>query len=136
MKKHTRSIAHAVLSGLQKSFAATGSTPSQLTFRPSALWFMKDGVSCLLDGDDVTNYHDLVDALLSELEVRRHVVSSRTVEGLVQAAIAAIAVGPTPETVATAVETLGKEIQAPAVPWEIWCGVTDLLPPRRLRRFG
>lgn len=33
---------------------------------------MKDGVSVLLDGDDVTKYHDLVDALLSELgKVRR-----------------------------------------------------------------
>jgi hypothetical protein len=138
MKKQARSIAHEFLAELQRSVVAAGSQPSKLTTDSSEFWFMKNGVSVRLERDEVIKYHSLVDTLRAELgEARWKVVSKRTIEELVQAAIAAVVHGPrTPKTVTTAVETLTKEIKAPAVPWEIWCGVTDMRPPRRLRRFG
>jgi hypothetical protein len=138
MQQSTRKRIHAFLVSFQRGLSRTADAPPKLNFGAASLFFMRDGVSVVLDGDDAKAYHEVVEALLIERDKARHeLVSNQTIETLLQRAIAKVASSPATAAVVTAaVEALRSEFHAPPSDWLFWFVVSDMKPPSRVRTFG
>jgi hypothetical protein len=140
MQNETIKRAHDFLTAIQASLAAdsvSGTTGPSIS--PSHLFFMRNGVSIVLDKDDAAAYHSVVETLFASIgKARREYLSRKSVAALVQTAIVAVVPGAQAPgaSVASALETLRRGLQAPPASWKIWCSVVDLVPPSQRRQFG